>query len=177
MLEKRFPADTYAQPNYLLRNSAGKRFVDVSNSVGMRKVENRVGRGTAFADFDNDGDVDILVINKNDIPTFLLNSGGNRRNWLAIRTQGVASNRDGIGAKIVVAAGGEQRVFEVRGSDSYLSSNDLRVHVGLGDTTSADIGIRWPSGREDRHDAVAAGKFYLAVEGQALRVEPLPPLE
>ena len=94
-----------------------------------------------------------------------------------IRTQGVESNRDGIGAKIFVTTGGARRVFEVRGSDSYLSSNDMRVHVGLGDAESADIEIRWPSGSRDRHEAAPAGKFYLAVEGKPLKPDPkAPPL-
>ncbi len=172
-LEKRFPTDTYAQPNYLLRNVGAERFVDVSDSIGMRKLESRVSRGAAFADFDNDGDVDVLVINKNDKPTFLRNDGGNQRSWFTIRTQGVESNRDGIGTKILVETGGARRAFEVRGSDSYLSGNDLRVHVGLGENTSADVEIRWPSGRRDRHEAVSANKFYLAVEGQSFDVDPL----
>ena len=108
----------------------------------------------------------------------LRNDGGNRRNWLTIRTQGVESNRDGIGAKILVETAAGHRAFEVRGSDSYLSSNDMRVHVGLGESASADIEIRWPSGRRDRHKAVAAGKFYLAVEGHSLEVDaPAAPLK
>ena len=141
----------------------------------MRKIENRAGRGTAFADFDNDGDVDVLVINKNEKPTFLRKDAGRRRNWLTIRAQGVESNRDGIGAKIFVTTGEEKRVFEVRGSDSFLSSNDMRVHVGLGDAESADLDIHWPSGQRDRHEALAPGKFYLAVEGQPLKPDPAAP--
>ena len=173
-LELRFPADTYAEPNYLLRNDSGSRFVDVSAQSGLRDMRDRVGRGTAFADFDNDGDVDVLVVNKNDRPVLLLNEGGNRRNWLAIRTLGVKSNADGIGAKVMVTAGGHRRVFEVRGSDSYLSSNDMRVHVGLGDFVTADVTIRWPSGFVDRHDRVAAGRFYSAAEGGKLEVTVMP---
>ena len=173
-LELRFPADTYAEPNYLLRNESGSRFVDVSGRTGLRDIKDRVGRGTAFADFDNDGDVDVLVVNKNDRPVFLLNDGGNRRNWLAIGTRGGTSNRDGIGAKVLVTVGGQRRVFEVRGSDSYLSSNDMRVHVGLGEFTSAGVTIRWPSGTEDRHDGVAAGSFYSAAEGQELEETLIP---
>ena len=174
-LERRFPTDTYAQPNYMLRNVKAERFVDVSHAVGLRKLQDKVGRGTAFADFDNDGDVDVLVINKNDKPTFLRNDGGNRLNWLAIRAQGVGSNRDGIGSKILVESGGLRRGFEVRGSDSYLSSNDMRVQVGLGAATSADIEIRWPSGQVDRYESVTANGFYLAIEGQSLDVDPLAP--
>ena len=177
-LEERFPTDTYAQPNYMLRNVKAERFVDVSDAVGLRKLQDKVGRGSAFADFDNDGDVDVLVINKNDKPTLLRNDGGDRLNWIAIRALGVDSNRDGIGAKILVESDGLRRRFEVRASDSYLSSNDVRVHVGLGATVSADIEIQWPSGQRDRYERVTANRFYLAVEGQSLDDDALaPPLK
>lgn len=171
-LELSFRSDTYAEPNYVLRNESGSLFVDVSDHTGLRAMKVRVGRGTAFADFDNDGDV--LLVNKNDRPAFLLNDGGNRRNWLARRTQGGTGNRDGIGAKAVVTAEGQRRFFEVRGSDSYLSSNDMRIHVGLGESTSANVTIRWASGVEDRHEGVAAGSFNRAAEGQELE-ETLTP--
>ena len=120
----------------------------------------------------------MLVINKNDRPTLLQNDGGNRLNWIAIRALGVDSNRDGIGSKILVESDGLRRRFEVRASDSYLSSNDVRVHVGLGATISADIEIQWPSGQRDRYERVTANRFYLAVEGQSLDVDALaPPIE
>lgn len=172
-LEKRNPADSYAEPNYLLRNLEGGKFVDVSEAAGIRKLTNRVGRGTAFGDLENDGDIDVLVINKNDFPYLLRNDGGIGHRWLAIRTEGVKSNRDGIGARIVVKAAGPPRVYEVRNSDSFLSANDLRVTVGLGALNRADaIEIHWPSGQIDRHPNVAANQFYLAREGAALTSDP-----
>jgi enediyne biosynthesis protein E4 len=171
-LEKQFPADPFAEPNYMLRNLKGKEFVDVSEATGIRKLPNKVGRGTAFGDFDNDGDIDILIINKNDSPTFWRNDGGNSHNWIVLRTEGVKSNRCGIGAKVTVTAGGLRRVFEVRGSDSYLSSNDLRVHAGLGNLKEADIEIRWPSGQIDRHSKIASNRFYWAREGSPVKPDP-----
>ncbi len=171
-LEKVFPLDPYAEPNYLCRNQQGKRFKDISEAVGLRKIANKVGRGVAFGDYDNDGDVDVLVINKNDIPYLLRNNGGNSNNWIAIRTEGVKSNRCGIGAKIMVTAGGTVRRYEVRGSDSYLSSNDLRVNAGMGNLKEADIEIRWPSGQVDKQPGVKVNQFYLAHEGELLRPDP-----
>jgi hypothetical protein len=173
-VEKAHPEDTFAEPNYMLRNLSGKRFQDVSESAGLRKLRNHSGRGVAFADIDNDGDVDILVVNKNDTPTLLRNDGGNRNNWLTIRAEGVKSNRSGIGARITVTAQGLSRIFDVRGSESYLSGNDLRVNIGMADLRQADqVEIRWPSGRVDRTQDVAVNKFYLAREGERLAVDPM----
>ena len=172
-VEKSHPKDTFAEPNYVLRNLMGKRFVDVSQSVGIRNVKNFSGRGTAFADIDNDGDIDVLVVNKNAAPTLFRNDGGNRNNWLMIRTEGVKSNRVGIGARITVTAGGVRRVFDVRSSESYLSGNDLRVHIGLGEFEKADeIEIRWPSGQVDRYSDIRANDFYLAREGNGFKQDP-----
>ncbi|HXJ94370.1 MAG TPA: CRTAC1 family protein [Terriglobia bacterium] len=171
-LEQHYPGDPFAEPNYVLRNVEGKKFVDVSEAAGIRRLPATVGRGTAFGDFDNDGDIDVLVINKNDAPTFWRNDGGNARNWMTIRTEGVKSNRCGIGARILATADGARQSFEVRGSDSYLSSNDLRVHIGLADSKKADIEIHWPSGQVDKYSGVAANKFYLAREGDSLAPDP-----
>ncbi len=171
-LERHYPDDPFAEPSYLLRNNFGKTFKDASELTGIRKLPNKVGRGAAFGDFDNDGDIDILVVNKNDIPTFWRNDGGNSNNWIVLRTEGVKSNRCGIGARVMVTAGGLRRTFEVRGSDSYLSSNDLRVHAGLADLKEADIEIRWPSGQVDRAAKVAANRFYWAREGSPVQPDP-----
>ena len=97
--EREFPADTFAEPSYLMRNVQG-RFSDVSTDTGIRKLPNKVSRGTAFGDFDNDGDIDMVVIHKNDVPYFLRNDGGNLKNWITLRTEGVKSNRAGIGARV-----------------------------------------------------------------------------
>ena len=171
-LEQHYPEDPFAEPNYVLRNVDGKKFVDVSELAGIRKLPAKVGRGTAFGDFDNDGNVDVLVINKNEPPTLWHNDGGNGRNWITVRTEGVKSNRCGIGARILAAADGVRQSFEVRGSDSYLSSNDLRVHIGLADSKAADLEIHWPSGQVDKYPGVAANKFYLAREGDSLKPDP-----
>jgi len=172
-VELAHPENPFAEPNYMLRNLQGKRFEDVSEAAGLRKLPSHSGRGVAFGDIDNDGDIDVLIINKNEVPTLLRNDGGNRNNWLMIRAEGVKSNRSGIGARITVTAGGARRIFDVRSNESYLSSNDIRVPIGMSDLKLADaVEIRWPNGHVDRTAKVAVNTFYLAVEGDELRPDP-----
>jgi hypothetical protein len=171
-LEKEFPADPFAEPSYLVRNASGKEFIDVSQITGIRKYPNRVGRGTAFGDYDNDGDIDILQINKNETPYLFRNDGGNVSNWLLLRMEGVKSNRSGIGARVTVTAGESKQVFDVKGSDSYLSSNDLRVHAGLDKHEAVKVEVRWPSGQIDRHTKVDANQHYLVKEGNPIQKDP-----
>ena len=163
-----------------MHNFKGKELIDVSEVTGIRKLPNKVGRGTAFGEYDNDGDVDILVINKNDAPFLLRNDESDANKWLVLRTEGVKSNRCGIGARVQVVGEGIRRIFEVRGSDSYLSSNGMRIHLGLRVLEQADIEIRWPSGQIDRFSDVAANRFCLAQEGGPIKPDPLlyaePPL-
>jgi hypothetical protein len=114
-----------------------------------------------FGDYDNDGDVDIFV-SDSDTPhcTLLRNDGGNANHWLSIRTVGTRGNRDGIGARIRVSAGGLTQVKEVRSTYGYLGANDLRVHFGLGRQAQADrIEIRWPGGAVQVLEKVAADQF------------------
>ncbi len=98
-LKRRFPADRYAEPRYLLRNDSGRRFLDVSDRTGRRAFSDRVGRGTAFADFDNDGDSDILAVNKNDVPARLRSDGGTAATgWQSARAaRGAAGTSSGRG--------------------------------------------------------------------------------
>ncbi len=167
------PDHPFAEPNYMLRNIEGKRFEDVSEATGLRTLPPRSGRGVAFGDYDNDGDIDVLIVNKNSSPILLRNDGGNRNNWMEIRAEGVKSNRSGIGARITVAAGGQKRIFDVRNNESYLSSNDIRVPIGMGNLKQADsIEIRWPNGHIDRTENVQVNKFYWAREGDPLKLDP-----
>jgi hypothetical protein len=171
-VEKVYPEDTFAEASYVLKNIDGKKFVDVSKAAGIYALPNKVGRGTAFADYDNDGNMDVLVVNKNDLPTLWHNNGVPGRNWVTIRTEGVKSNRPGFGARIISNSGGVKQYFEVRSSGSFLSGNDVRVHIGLADARETDLEIDWPSGQVDRYAKVAANQFYLAREGSWLKPDP-----
>jgi len=131
----------------LLLNDRGRRFVNVSHLLGPDFQEEFVGRGSAAGDYDNDGDVDVLVLNLSQRARLLRNDGGDRGNWVMIRLIGTTSNRDGIGARVRVTAGGTTQTRLRVSSAGYLSQGDHRLHFGLGDAAQIDtIEIRWPSG-------------------------------
>ena len=143
--------------------------MDVSASSGPGIQLMSSGRGAAIADYDNDGRLDIAINNMNGAANLLRNEGGHLQHWIAIRTVGRQSNRDGIGTRIQVRAGGQQQVDEVRSGGSYLSQNDLRVHFGLGNRTLVDeITLHWPSGHVDRLQRVPADRIITVEEGQNL---------
>lgn len=165
-------ATTYQQRSQLFRNQGNKRFTDVTEEVGGGLLIERTTRGAAFGDYDNDGDIDVLMVNLDDRPTLLRNDTLSDHHWVTLRLAGRESNRDGIGAKVTIEAGGRTQIAEVRSGGSYLSHNDMRVHVGIGDATQVDsVEIRWPSGQTETAASLAADRFYVAREGQG--IEPL----
>ena len=160
---------SFRQRKQLFRNLGNKRFRDVTTEVGGGLLVELSSRGAAFGDYDNDGDVDVLVINLNDRPTLLRNDTSGAGHWVTIRLVGTKSNRDGIGARVRVLAGGRAHVAEVRSGGSYLSHNDLRVHVGLGAAALVDrVEIRWPSGVVDAAKSLQVDRFYIAREGEGV---------
>ena len=159
---------TYAQKSQLLMNAGQGRLRRLANAAGGGLNIERSSRGAAFGDFDNDGDSDVLIVNMDDRPTLLRNDsdGGH---WITLRLIGVHSNRDGIGAKVTVQAGGRSRLATVRSGGSYISHNDMRVKFGLGAAVKADrVTIRWPSGQIDSTGSLAADRFYVAREGAGI---------
>jgi enediyne biosynthesis protein E4 len=169
-IEKTAPNLKYQQPPLLLRNESG-RFVRVLAGEVFRK--DWAGRGAAFGDLDNDGDVDVVVSNVGQKALVLRNDGGNRGNWLGIRTIGKTSNRDGIGCRVkVVSASGLTQHFTVNTAAGYLSASDKRLLVGLGgDSTARLVEIRWPSGAVQRFDNVKSGQTLAATE-PSTRADP-----
>ncbi len=146
-----------------LRNGA---FLDISAKAGPAVVDRRCSRGAAFGDLDGDGSVDIVINNMDDEPSLLVNRG-EKKNWLLVRTRGSRSNRDGIGARVTVAAGALKMSDEVRSGASYLSHSDLRLHFGLGEAKQADwIEVRWPSGLRETFPGAPANREVLLEEGK-----------
>jgi hypothetical protein len=163
----------YLQRKQLFLNE-GRRFRHVSEQVGGGLLLERSSRGAAFGDYDNDGDVDALIVNMNDRPTLLRNDTPQGNHWVTITVVGSKSNRDGIGARLRVDAGGRRQTVEVRGDGSYLSYSDTRAHVGLGTATRVNrLEIRWPSGLVESLSNLAADRFYVAREGSG--VAPITP--
>jgi hypothetical protein len=126
-------------------------------------------RGASFGDYDNDGDIDVLVVNMNDRPTLLRNDSASSNHWITLRLVGAKSNRDGIGARVRIEAGKRSQTTFVRGDGSYLSHSDVRAHFGLAESIRIDrVEIRWPSGIVDTATGVAADQFYVAREGAGI---------
>jgi enediyne biosynthesis protein E4 len=158
----------FRERKLLYRNLRNGRFEDISDRAGKDVSVRHSARGVAFGDFDNDGDVDILINNIHDPPVLLRNDGGNQNRWLLIKVEGTRSNRSGIGARVIVKVGAHQQLQEVRSGGSYLSQSDLRLHFGLGRADRADvIEVRWPSGTVDRFTNVATNQILQIKEGKS----------
>ena len=162
-------SSTYAQRNQVFINRRDGTFHEVSDQSGSGLSLNKVSRGGAFGDFDNDGDLDILITNSNDTPDLLRNESRNSNHWLMIETVGTQSNRDGIGARVKVVTDSISQIREVKSGSSYLSQSDMRLHFGLGEASVAKlIEIQWPSGLIERFENVKADQVLRAVEGNGL---------
>jgi hypothetical protein len=149
----------------LYRNLGEGKFADLSESAGPGILERQSARGAAFADYDNDGTIEILINNQNAAPTLLKQSMRPANHWIGLKLVGSRSNRSALGAKVRLTAGGRSQSDEVRSGGSYLSQNDLRLHFGLGAAKRVDsIDIRWPSGARQSLRDLAADRFMLIEE-------------
>ncbi len=157
---------TYEQRNLLLQNDGAGKFADAGLMSGPGFALAKVSRALAVGDLDNDGDLDILIGNNGQTADLLRNDGGNRNNSLLVRTVGSESNRDGIGARLKLSAGGSVLVRDVKAGSSYMGQNDLRGHFGLGTAPRADrIEVAWPGGRVDVLKDIDANQILTVQEG------------
>jgi hypothetical protein len=157
----------FKQTNSLFHNEGNGRFVETTKMAGSGFQTPYVGRGVAFADFQNRGFIDVVVANNGDPPLLLLNSGDNGNHFLNFKLVGSKSNRDAMGARVRVVAGSTSQIREIAGGGSYLSQSDLRAHFGLGKASRAElVEVQWPSGAKQSFQDVATDKFYLIEEGQ-----------
>ena len=167
---KLYHADTdYPEPKLVYRNTGKGLFEDYSRKLGPDLERPMVSRGAALADFDNDGDEDILVSNNGGPPQLLRNDGGNSNHWLEILLVGTKSNRDGVGARVKVVAGDLVEYDQRKGGMSYQSAQDPRLVFGLGDKTSVDeIEIQWPSGEVTKLEKIPSDQIITVQEGTGI---------
>lgn len=166
---------SYPQRKLLYCNLRNGRFADVSLQAGTGISDPVASRGCAFGDFDNDGDIDVVINTVNDYPQLLRCDSRLDNNWIKIRTIGTKSNRSGIGARIKCTTHprGEtkahQQIDEVRSGGSYISQNDLRVHFGLGKAEKVDVlQIHWPSGQVDTLKDIRPNQLIFVKEGEGI---------
>jgi hypothetical protein len=156
----------YRQRKVVYRNEGNGRFEDITEALGAPITTPKAGRGAAFADIDNDGDIDVVVNNVNDTPDLLRTNAPAGRNWLLVKLVGVKSNRSAIGARIRAVVGKDVQTQEVRGGGSYYAQNDLRVHFGIGAAARVDrLDVRWPSGLEEFWADQAVNRILTLTEG------------
>jgi hypothetical protein len=171
------PLLPYAMPAQLLLGEANGRLAEVSLRAGIAWQVPRLGRGLAVGDLDNDGRLDLLIVGEG-APLAYFHNQGPAGHSLSLELEGSASargsNRDAVGARVTLQAGGRRQVSERIGGSSFLSAQDHRLHFGLGDATGVEsVEVRWPSGRVDRHEGLKADRAYHLREGRA-GASPLP---
>ena len=164
---------TFKNPRLVYKNLGNGQFKDVSGTMGPGITERYSSRGAAFGDYDNDGDIDLLVLNMNDIPSLLRNDGGNKQNWIKIKLIGTNCNRTAIGARVRIVTGNHSQIDEVRSGASVMSQSDLRLHFGLGKEQSVDlIEVQWPTTQKfERFTHVKANQILTIREGSGI-VQP-----
>jgi hypothetical protein len=165
-VDKQHLGSNFQEPKILYHNSGNGTFTDISAEAGAGITAATSARGLAIGDLWNDGRLSAVISNMNAHPALLVNQVRIANHWIAFRTVGTKSNRDGIGARITVSAGGRLRVDEVRSGSSYSSSNDMRVHFGLGTTDKIDyVQVRWPSGLIEKFQGLKADSIHELKEG------------
>jgi hypothetical protein len=173
-VEKSFKEYAYRGPRLVFRNLGNGRFKDVTAECGPAVAAPHSSRGCAFGDFDNDGDIDVLVMNMNEEPQLLRNEyngdrGRGLNNWVTLKLVGTRSNRSAIGARVLLESGGHKQVEEVTSQSSYYSHNDIRLHFGLGLAKKADrIEIRWPNGQTETIRDVGCNQIAVVEEGRGI---------
>lgn len=167
-VEGAYPGGEYKQRKLLYRNKRDRTFIEVAASVSPAMMQRRVSRGAAFGDYDEDGDIDVIVNELDGPPTLLRNDGGSKAgHWIKLRLVGTKSNRNAVGTKVSLSAGGLTQVDEVRSGDSYLSHSDWRLHFGIGTATKINsLTIQWPSGAVEKLTNLPIDRVATIIEGK-----------
>ena len=167
-LDRVSPKYALRTPTVLFRNRGNGTFVEVGAEAGPGIVARHCSRGLALGDFDNDGDLDVLIVNLNEPPSLLRNDLRGSHHWLKVKLVGTASNRGAIGARVLVRYGKKIQAQALVSQSSFYSSNDPRLHFGLGAETSADVEIHWPSGQKQELKGIKADQLVTVQEGKGI---------
>jgi len=165
------PRMPYKTPRLIFRNLGNGRFEELIEEAGPGVAALHSSRGCAFGDFDNDGDVDVLVVNMNEPPSLLRNDlqvDGKTRHWIKVKLIGTKSNRSAVGSRVTASYGGMRQAQEVTAQSSYYSVNDSRLHFGLGEANSADLAVRWTNGSSEEFHGVPADRLIVIREGEGI---------
>jgi enediyne biosynthesis protein E4 len=167
-VERKLPQYANKTPRAVFRNLGNRTFEELQDTAGPGVLEAHCSRGCAFGDFDNDGDLDILIVNLNEPPSLLRNDLTGKQNWIKVKLEGVKSNRSAIGARVLVRYAGKVQAQAVLSQSSFYSCNDPRLHFGLGDATPAEIEVFWPSGLHETFRGISANRLVSLREGSGL---------
>src|SRR5579871_1198163 len=176
-IEPKLPSYPLRTPRIVFRALPGGKFEELLDQAGPGIAAPHPSRGCAFGDFDNDGDIDMLIVNLNEPPSLLRNDITGNNHWLKVKLIGVKSNRSAIGARVTAHYGGKIQAQEVLSQSSFYSASDLRLHFGLGPAATADLDIRWPNGNKESVAKVAADHLIVIKEGEGvIKREPFKKL-
>jgi len=167
-IEPKLPSYPLRTPRIVFRALPGGKFEELLDQAGPGVAAPHASRGCAFGDFDNDGDIDMLIVNLNEPPSLLRNDMTGNNHWLKVKLIGVKSNRSAIGGRVTAHYGGKIQAQEVLSQSSFYSASDLRLHFGLGPATTADLDIRWPNGNKESVSKVPADHLIIIKEGEGV---------
>ena len=167
-LERKLPNFPSMTPRVVFRNLGNGAFEELIEQAGAGVAAKHSSRGCAFGDFDNDGDLDILIVNLNEPPSLLRNDLRVGNHWLKVKLVGTKSNRSAIGARVLIRYGRKMQLQEVLSQSSFYSTNDSRLHFGLGPEKIADVEVRWPSALREKFKAVGADQLIVIKEGSGM---------
>jgi hypothetical protein len=173
-VERTLPQYPNKTPRVVFRNLGNGSFEELVDEAGPGVAAAHCSRGCAFGDFDNDGDIDILIVNLSEPPSLLRNDVGGSNNWLKVKLVGTKSNRSAIGARVLAHYGGRVQAQSVLSQSSFYSANDPRLHFGLGAERSADLEVFWPSGLHETLKGVKAGQILFVKEGDSVLLPATP---
>lgn len=167
-LEKVYAKYPAHSPRVMFRNQGNGKFAELGEEAGSGITAKHCSRGCAFGDFDNDGDIDMVIMNRNEPPSLLRNDAPPGNHWLKVKLEGTKSNRSALGSRVLVHYGGKVQAQCLTSQSSFLSSNDPRLHFGLGKVKTADIEVYWPTGVQETLNGLAADQLVTIREGAGI---------